>query len=133
MQRGVALAELQPDREDTETKTIDLLMRSGPLTAKELAERSGLAPASVTGLVDRLERKGFVRRVKHPTDKRRILVEHRPEKLAELSALFEDWGREVHELYEEFTTEELETVTRFLVGSARRQRAAAARLTEQNP
>lgn len=114
----------------TETKTLDLLERHGALTAKELAEHSGLAPASVTGLLDRLERKGFVRRVKHPTDKRRVLVEPRPEKLAELAPLFADWAREVHELYEEFTTEELETVTRFLTGATARQRAATKRLAE---
>ncbi|MEU2229926.1 MarR family winged helix-turn-helix transcriptional regulator [Streptomyces vietnamensis] len=120
----------QQDLGATETKTLDLLERHGPLTAKELAEHSGLAPASVTGLVDRLERKGFVRRVKHPTDKRRVLVEPRPEKLAELAPLFDDWAREVHELYEEFTTEELATITRFLTGATDRQRAATKRLTE---
>ncbi|MFD9909180.1 MarR family winged helix-turn-helix transcriptional regulator [Streptomyces sp. NPDC059063] len=113
----------------TESKTLDLLERDGPLTAKDLAQRTGLAPASVTGLVDRLENKGFVRRVKHPTDKRRVLVELRKEKLAALAETFEDWGREVGELYEEFTTEELETVIRFLTGAAERQRRAAARLT----
>ncbi|MGW2564032.1 MarR family winged helix-turn-helix transcriptional regulator [Streptomyces sp. NPDC001514] len=112
----------------TETKTLDLLERHGALTAKELAERSGLAPASVTGLVDRLEAKGYVRRVKHPTDRRRVLVESRPEKLAELAPLFDDWAREVGELYEEFTTEELEVVTRFLTGATARQRAATKRL-----
>ncbi|MET9623181.1 MULTISPECIES: MarR family transcriptional regulator [unclassified Streptomyces] len=113
----------------TETKTLDLLERHGALTAKELAEHSGLAPASVTGLVDRLERKGFVRRVKHPTDKRRVLVEPRPEKLAEIAPLFDDWAREVHELYEEFSTEELLVITRFLTGSTTRQRDATRRLT----
>ncbi|OAH16561.1 MarR family transcriptional regulator [Streptomyces jeddahensis] len=112
----------------TETKTLDLLERQGALTAKELAERTGLAPASVTGLVDRLEAKEFVRRVKHPTDKRRVLVELRREKIAELRDVFADWQRDVEELCEEFTTEELETVIRFLTGAAERQRKAAARL-----
>ncbi|MGW7363568.1 MarR family winged helix-turn-helix transcriptional regulator [Streptomyces sp. NPDC054841] len=114
----------------TETKTLDLLQRHGALTAKDLAERSGLAPASVTGLVDRLEAKGYVRRVKHPTDKRRVLIESRPEKLAELAPLFDDWAREVAELYEEFTTDELEVVTRFLTGATERQRAATKRLVD---
>ncbi|MFF8603051.1 MarR family winged helix-turn-helix transcriptional regulator [Streptomyces sp. NPDC015232] len=113
----------------SETKTLDLLERHGALTAKELAEHSGLAPASVTGLVDRLERKGFVRRVKHPTDKRRVLVEARPAKLAEFAPLMADWAREVHELYEEFTDEELLVVLRFLTGASARQREATRRLT----
>ncbi|WP_431679867.1 MarR family winged helix-turn-helix transcriptional regulator [Kitasatospora sp. KL5] len=112
----------------SEARALDLLQRGGPLTAKELAERSGLAPASVTGLVDRLERKGFVRRVPHPADRRRVLVEHLPEASARLAALSEDWEREVGGLCEEFGTAELEVVLRFLAGSAARQRAAAARL-----
>ncbi|WP_328925151.1 MarR family transcriptional regulator [Streptomyces sp. NBC_00190] len=114
----------------TETKTLDLLQRRGPLTAKELSQLSGLAPASVTGLVDRLERKGFVRRAEHPTDKRRVLVEALPERLDAIRPVFDDWAREVAELCAEFTTEELETVIRFLQGSNARQLRAAARLSD---
>ncbi|MEU3845113.1 MarR family transcriptional regulator [Streptomyces sp. NPDC028635] len=113
----------------TEEKTLDLLERHGPLTAKDLARLTGLAPASVTGLVDRLEAKGFARRVKHPTDKRRVLVELDADRVGELAAFFEDWARDIVEACEEFSTEELDTVVRFLTVMARRQRAAAARLT----
>ncbi|MGW7822534.1 MarR family winged helix-turn-helix transcriptional regulator [Streptomyces puniciscabiei] len=113
----------------TEEKTLDLLQRHGPLTAKDLAELTGLAPASVTGLIDRLETKGFVHRVKHPTDKRRVLVELNQEKIAELAVFFEDWARDVVEACEEFSTDELRTVIRFLSVMSERQRAAAARLT----
>jgi DNA-binding transcriptional ArsR family regulator len=42
----------------TESKTMDLLERFGPLTAGELVERTGLASPSVTALIDRLESKG---------------------------------------------------------------------------
>ena len=113
----------------TEEKTLDLLQRHGPLTAKDLAELTGLAPASVTGLLDRLESKGFVHRAKHPTDKRRVLVELNEQKLAELAVFFEDWARDIVEACEEFSTDELRTVVRFLSVMSERQRAAAARLT----
>lgn len=112
----------------TEEKTLDYLERRGALTAKDLAELTGLAPASVTGLVDRLEHKGFVRRVKHPTDKRRVLVEVNPEKMSELAVFFEGWARDIVEACEEFTTDELESVVRFLAVMSERQRAAVARL-----
>ncbi|MEU2055649.1 MarR family winged helix-turn-helix transcriptional regulator [Streptomyces bungoensis] len=112
----------------TEEKTLDYLQRQGPLTAKELAELTGLAPASVTGLLDRLETKGFVRRVRHPTDRRRVLVELNEEKLAEFAEFFEDWARDIVEACEEFSTDELATVIRFLTVMSERQRAAAARL-----
>ncbi|MET8243554.1 MarR family transcriptional regulator [Streptomyces sp. NPDC005202] len=113
----------------TEEKTLDLLERHGPLTAKDLARLTGLAPASVTGLIDRLETKGFARRVKHPTDKRRVLVELNRDKIGELAVFFEDWARDVVEGCEAFSTEELETVIRFLSVMTERQRKAAARLS----
>ncbi|POX60238.1 MarR family transcriptional regulator [Streptomyces sp. Ru62] len=113
----------------TEEKTLDLLERHGPLTAKDLARLTGLAPASVTGLVDRLETKGFARRVAHPTDKRRVLVELNQEKIGELTVFFEDWARDIVAACEEFSTEELQTVVRFLTVMAERQREAAARLS----
>jgi DNA-binding MarR family transcriptional regulator len=113
----------------TEEKTLDYLQREGPLTAKDLAALTGLAPASVTGLLDRLEAKGFVRRVKHPTDKRRVLVELNQEKIAELAVFFEDWARDIVEACEQFSTDELDTVIRFLSVMSERQRGAAARLT----
>jgi len=114
----------------SEEKALDLLERHGPLTAKELAEHTGLAPASVTGLVDRLEAKQFVRRVKHPTDKRRVLVELNREKVADLFAFFEEWARDIAAACEEFSTEELDTVIRFLQVMTEEQRKAAARLTD---
>ncbi|MEV5436319.1 MarR family transcriptional regulator [Streptomyces sp. NPDC052682] len=113
----------------TEEKTLDYLERNGPLTAKELAELTGLAPASVTGLLDRLEAKGFVRRTRHPTDKRRVLVELNQDKVAELAVFFEDWARDVFEVCEQFSTDELETVIRFLTVVTDRQQKAAARLS----
>ncbi|MEU6251708.1 MarR family transcriptional regulator [Streptomyces sp. NPDC047043] len=114
----------------TEEKALDLLERYGPLTAKDLSERTGLAPASVTGLVDRLEGKGFVRRVKHPTDKRRVLVELNREKIAHLFAFFEEWAREITKACEEFSTDELDIAIRFLQTMTEQQRKAAARLTD---
>ncbi len=113
----------------TETKTLDLLVKHGPLTAKDLAAQTGLAPASVTGLVDRLEAKGYVSRVRHATDKRRVVVELNREKIAELSAFFDDWSKQFVAICEEFTTEELETVTRFLAVTTELQRRTAARIS----
>jgi DNA-binding MarR family transcriptional regulator len=114
----------------TEEKALDLLERSGPLTAGELARRSGLAPASVTGLVDRLERKGFARRVPNPGDRRSVLVEVDAEQVyARVAPLFGDWVRSLQELYAGYTDEQLELILHFLTEAARRQQEATARLT----
>ena len=58
-----------------DVKALDVLQRRGPLTAGELARETALATASVTSLIDRLERKHLVRRVPDPTDRRKVRVE----------------------------------------------------------
>jgi DNA-binding MarR family transcriptional regulator len=114
----------------TEEKALDLLERFGPLTAGELAKRAGLAPASVTGLINRLEGKGFARRIAHPDDRRSILVEVDAERVfAGMAPLFTDWVRSLEELYDGYTDEQLELILHFLTEVARRQQAATARLT----
>jgi DNA-binding MarR family transcriptional regulator len=114
----------------TEEKALDLLERFGPLTAGELAKRSGLAPASVTGLVNRLEAKGFARRIAHPSDRRSILVEIDAERVyAGMAPLFADWVGSLHELYAGYSDEQLELILHFLTEVARRQREATVRLT----
>ena len=115
----------------SEEKALDLLGRSGPLTAGELARQSGLAPASVTALINRLEAKGFARRVQNPSDRRSVLVEVDRERLyATVAPLFADWVGSLQELYAGYTDEQLEVILHFLNEAARRQREATARLTE---
>jgi DNA-binding MarR family transcriptional regulator len=115
----------------SEEKALDLLHRSGPLTAGELARQSGLAPASVTALINRLEAKGFARRVQNPSDRRSVLVEVDRERVdATVAPLFADWVGSLQELYAGYTDEQLEVILHFLDEAARRQREATARLTE---
>jgi DNA-binding MarR family transcriptional regulator len=60
----------------TDHKCLDLAVRADhPLTAGQIAEQSGLSTGAVTGVIDRLERAGFVRRVRDPHDRRKVLVE----------------------------------------------------------
>jgi DNA-binding MarR family transcriptional regulator len=114
----------------TEEKALDLLERFGPLTAGGLAKRAGLAPASVTGLINRLEAKGFARRIANPSDRRSILVEVDAERVyAAMTPLFTDWVRSLEELYAGYSDRELELILHFLTEVARRQQEATARLT----
>src|SRR5690606_23650950 len=71
----------------TEEKTL-LILSDGPLSAGEIARHTGLTTPSVTSLIDRLERKGFVRRVRDPDDRRRVIVEVNEARLAELTEVF---------------------------------------------
>ena len=52
-----------------------LLQINGPATPGWLAEMTGLTTGAVTGMIDRLERAGYVRREPHPEDRRRVIVQ----------------------------------------------------------
>jgi DNA-binding MarR family transcriptional regulator len=112
-----------------EEKAIDLLDRFGPLTAGELGDKSALAPASITGLVDRLEKKGFVKRVPDAADGRRVRIQMRPESLAAFAPLFTDLVEQMESLCAKYSVEDLETIAAFMNEAARRQHECAARLT----
>src|SRR5688500_147950 len=117
----------------TETKALEVITRSGPVTPADIARLSGLAPASVTALLDRLERKQVARRVPHPTDGRRFLIEIDPAHMARSQRVFTDLAMQLKDLSEDFDDAELATVVRFLRGAAERQLEATRRLTASAP
>jgi DNA-binding MarR family transcriptional regulator len=85
----------------------------GPLTAGQLGELTGLSPAAVTGLIDRLERAGVAKRRADPADRRRVLVG--VSKGAErVAALYRDMERDMLELVGRRTPEELTVIADFL-------------------
>ena len=57
-----------------ETLALSHLRLRGPLGPRELAERLGLTPSTVTSLLDRLEAAGFAQRTAHPTDRRKTVI-----------------------------------------------------------
>ncbi|GAA3586312.1 MarR family transcriptional regulator [Amycolatopsis ultiminotia] len=112
----------------TEDKAMELLDRLGPLTPGKLAEYSGLARASVTALVDRLERKGFVRRVRRSDDRRSVLVEVNPERARSIDALLTSWVGELTSLFDEYDDGELRVILGFLEQAAKRQQEMTVEL-----
>jgi DNA-binding MarR family transcriptional regulator len=115
----------------TDTKALDVLDRLGPLTAGELAAQTRLAPPSVTGLINRLERKGFVRRVPDPADRRRVRIQPAPGAVSRFVPLFRDFGARLESLYARYTDDELQLVLEFLEAVTAHQREATERLREE--
>lgn len=112
----------------TEEKTLFLLNGAGPLTAGEIAQHTGLATASVTSLLDRLERKGFVRRVRDRGDRRRVMVELDETRFAELVRLFDALGDTFSPLLDGFSDEHLIIIMEFLTRATQYTQQAMAQL-----
>jgi DNA-binding MarR family transcriptional regulator len=58
----------------TDLNCLNILSFSGAMTAGELAKQTGLSTASITGVADRLEEAGYVRRERDPKDRRRVVI-----------------------------------------------------------
>ena len=113
----------------SEVKAIDVLMRRGPMTHAELVEHTALKPASVTDLIDRIERKGYASRGPHPDDRRRILVTVDAEHIfSELGPLFAEWFQALDALYDQYSDDELAVIADFLAKAAAAQQIAAEHL-----
>jgi DNA-binding MarR family transcriptional regulator len=99
----------------TDLHCLNIVENSGGLTAGELSAEAGLTTGAVTGVIDRLERTGYARRLPDPADRRRVKVEVTPEfyRRAERiwGPLAADWEST---LAGRFTAAELERITEFL-------------------
>jgi DNA-binding MarR family transcriptional regulator len=111
---------------DVDLECLDMIARHGPLTPSDLARRAGLHPATMTGILDRLERAGWIARDRDPSDRRAVLIRALRERGAEIFRLYAGMNRSMDELCERYTEEELDLLAGFL----RRTTAAGKSATE---
>ncbi|WP_290061568.1 MarR family winged helix-turn-helix transcriptional regulator [Amycolatopsis solani] len=98
----------------TDHKTFDLVIQSGgPLTAGRIAELTGLSTGAVTGVIDRLEKVGLVRRVRDPEDRRKVLVAVVPGAEERFAPLFESAFDALRESLAQFSPAERKTIERY--------------------
>lgn len=99
----------------TDLETLDVLARHGAMTAGRLAELTGLTTGAVTGLIDRLERRGYVRRERHPTDRRSVVVQPDQEAIArDLDPAFVDMRNATEQLFAHYSDSELAVLVDFV-------------------
>jgi MarR family transcriptional regulator, organic hydroperoxide resistance regulator len=91
----------------TDAECIDFLLEAGEATAGQLASAAGLTPGAMTTAIDRLERAGFVERVRDAEDRRRVIVRPVMARIRPFVPLYESMGRNVRKLYGRYTLQEL--------------------------
>jgi DNA-binding MarR family transcriptional regulator len=92
---------------------LTLLQVHGPLTPGRLAELSGLTTGTVTGVLDRLERAGYVRRDRSLNDRRKVLVSRVEERIQQDMAPYTAKGRFLLDLLRQYDDEQLAVVADF--------------------
>jgi DNA-binding MarR family transcriptional regulator len=98
----------------TDLRCLDWLTERA-MSAGELGEATGLSSAATTTLLDRLERKGYVRRERDAVDRRRVTVEMTPRGRERIGELYGPLATEGGALLARFSDAELERILSFLV------------------
>ena len=101
----------------TDHKCLDVIIRNRmPMTASQLAEETGLSTGAITGVVDRLEKAGYVRRKRDQSDRRLVFINPLLEKaMVKLSPIFDPIKQASRRLYSEYSDDQLTIILDFLL------------------
>lgn len=91
----------------------NILARMGPMTAGKLSELSGLTTGAITGVVDRLEKAGWAKRVADTQDRRRVIIQSVPQSPQYIDGLYESYAKAMSELISKYNDQELVLILEF--------------------
>lgn len=101
----------------TDLEVLDLIFLRGAVSAGELAEATGLTSGSVTALIDRLARAGYVERCDDPSDRRKVLVRICHGAIEPIKATYTSMQKRMFALWSTFEPRDLEVVIDFITRS----------------
>jgi DNA-binding MarR family transcriptional regulator len=104
------------DLKDVDFHCLDLINRFGPLSPTTLARYAGLHPATMTGILDRLQHAGWIVRERDPeaTDRRAVTVRALRERNNELYALLKGMNASMDKIFARYTDDQLDVIADFL-------------------
>lgn len=98
---------------------LNLLSLSGPLTAGQLSQQTGLTTGATTRMIDRLERAGYVRRGRDAGDRRQVIVEPRqPDRREEIEAAVTPARRRLQAVFQRYNAQEVRVLVDYFTHAA---------------
>jgi DNA-binding MarR family transcriptional regulator len=97
----------------SDLECLDFLNLEGRVTAGRLAEVTGLTTGAITGVVDRLEKAGLVRRERDASDRRKVFIATVPENVARIGRYYVHMQRAMLKVWESYSDAELRLLLRF--------------------
>jgi len=116
----------------TDMQVIDILESTGPTTAGQLADLTGLTTGAITGMLNRLEEAGLVRRARDPNDGRRVIVqlERGKDEMHKIDSIFASLGQAWDEMASHYDDEQITFLLEFLKRSNALSRKEIVRVRE---
>jgi DNA-binding MarR family transcriptional regulator len=118
------------DLRDVDFDCLNLISRHGPLSPSALSQLAGLHAATMTGILDRLERGGWVARERDTADRRAVLVRVLPDRSADVPRLYSGMSTSMNKLLAGYKNTELQLLADFLHRAANAGRNAANELAD---
>jgi len=115
---------------DVDFDCLDLISIHSPVSPGALARLAGLHPATMTGILDRLERGGLISRDRDPDDRRAVVIRMLPERNAEVYRLYAGMNSLIDEICRDYDDEQLELIVAFLGRVSEAGATAAEQLAE---
>ncbi|MCB8877895.1 MarR family winged helix-turn-helix transcriptional regulator [Acidisoma silvae] len=107
-------AARQLDLTATELGCFRLVQLDGPIIASDLAKETGLTPASLSVIIDKLVARNFLSREQDKKDRRRWLLRAIEIAIVRVDVVYTAHAHRVEALLDEYTSEEFETALRFI-------------------
>ena len=100
----------------TDTKCVDLILSHpvGSVTAGQLSAMTGLTTGAITHILDRLEKRQIIERVRDTRDRRRIFIRVNPQSLEPLMPQYEAIGKAFTDLVDQYSDEELQLICDYM-------------------
>ena len=117
------------DLKDVDLDCLDIVDVYGPLSPSALARRAGLHPATMTGVLDRLERGGWIARERDASDRRAVVVRILSDRYAELMRFYSPMNRSMNKILAKYSDSELEAIADFMRRTVDAGRSATDELT----
>lgn len=114
----------------TDLECLDVVVMRGPLTAGALAKATALTTGAITGVIDRLERAGFVRRELDGSDRRKVVVRALPDVNKRVAPMFEPMLRAVTETLASYDIAQLTVLLDFITRACAASDVALAALND---
>lgn len=115
---------------DADIACLDLIDRLGPLSPSALARAAGLHPATLTGVLDRLERGGWIARDRDGSDRRGVRIRALRGRQADLIGLYAPMNSALQRICQGYSEPELELIAGFLRRTTDAGQHAAAELSD---
>jgi DNA-binding MarR family transcriptional regulator len=117
----------------TDLRCLDVITNSESMSAGELARLTGITTGGITVVLNRLEDAGYLKRVAHPDDRRRIFVKPTAKAKRLIERLYGDLGRVARERLERMPSADIRVISTFLDQARALNQAHAAELSKRAP